>query len=283
MAGSDCSPLFLCRIMTDPQTSVPTATLPPVEGGADPMIHLEGVTMAFGDRVVLDNVDLKVPRGRITVVMGGSGSGKSTTLKLIVGFIFPSQGKIWIDGQDVLKLTSEQRIQVQKSIGMSFQYSALFDSMSVYDNVAFPLREKTSLGEKDIRDKVIAELERVGLRDAELKFPAQLSGGMGKRVALARALVRDPEIVLFDEPTTGLDPVVSRTILDLFGSVHQRLKLTGILVSHEIPKIFEIVQRVAMLHEGRIIAVESPEQLCASPDPMVQEFVNGKARATIAT
>ena len=121
----------------------------------------------------------------------------------------------------------------------------------------------------------------MGLRDAEFKFPAQLSGGMVKRVALARALVRDPEIVLFDEPTTGLDPVVSRAVLDLFGSVHQRLKLTGILVSHEIPRIFEIVQKVALLHEGRIIALEPPAQLCASTDPLVQQFVSGSARGTI--
>ncbi len=164
-----------------------------------------------------------------------------------------------------------------------FQSGALFDSMTVYDNVAFPLREKSRLREADIRKKVMGQLEMVGLRDAEHKFPAQLSGGMIKRVALARTLVRDPEIVLFDEPTTGLDPVVSSAILDLFGSVHRRLKLTGILVSHEIPRIFEIVQKVAMLHEGRIIAVEPPERLRASTDPVVEQFVNGKTEGPIVT
>jgi len=172
-------------------------------------------------------------------------------------------------------LNRKELESLRSRIGFVFQGGALFDSMTVYDNVAFPLREKTSLTEKDIRRKVTEELELVGLRDAEHKFPAQLSGGMLKRVALARALVRDPEIVLFDEPTTGLDPVVSRAVLDLFGTVHQRLKLTGILVSHEIPRIFEIVQRVAMLHEGRIVSVESPARFCASPNPVIQQFVNG--------
>ncbi len=157
----------------------------------------------------------------------------------------------------------------------------MFDSLTVYDNVAFPLREQTSLGEKEIRHKVLGELELVDLRDAERKYPHELSGGMLKRVALARALVRDPQIVLFDEPTTGLDPVVSRAVLDLFGLVHERLNLTGILVSHEIPRIFEIVQEVAMLSEGRIIALEPPGRLSASLNPVIQQFVNGTTPAPL--
>jgi len=195
----------------------------------------------------------------------------------------PERGRIWIAGQEVGALTAGGLESLRSRLGFVFQGGALFDSMTVYDNVAFPLREKTPLSEADIRRKVRTELELVGLLDAQGKYPAQLSGGMVKRVALARALVRDPEIVLFDEPTTGLDPVVSRAVLDLFGSVHRRLKLTGILVSHEIPRIFEIVQKVALLHEGRIIALEAPDRLCASPDPRVREFVNGKTRGAIAT
>ncbi|MGH7967926.1 MAG: ABC transporter ATP-binding protein, partial [Limisphaerales bacterium] len=171
---------------------------------------------------------------------------------------------------------------LRSRIGFVFQGSALFDSMNVYNNVAFPLREKTGFGEKDIYRRVMGELELVGLRDAARKFPAQLSGGMLKRVALARALVRDPQIVLFDEPTTGLDPIASRSILELFGTVHRRLNLTGILVSHEIPRIFEIVQKVAMLHEGRIVTVEPPGRFCASPNPVIRQFVNGDIPAQLS-
>ena len=171
-------------------------------------------------------------------LIGSSGGGKSLLLKLLVGLLKPDRGRIWVAGKDVAALSRRELESLRSRIGFVFQGGALFDSMTVYNNVAFPLREKTSLGEKDIYRKVMRELELVGLRDAARKYPAQLSGGMLKRVALARALVRDPEIVLFDEPTTGLDPVVSRAVLDLFGSVHQRLQLTGILVSHEIPRIF---------------------------------------------
>jgi len=212
-------------------------------------------------------------------LIGSSGGGKSLLLKLVVGLLKPDRGRIWIGEKDVAALSRRELESLRSRIGFVFQGGALFDSMTVYNNVAFPLREKTPLGEKDIYRKVMRELELVGLRDAARKYPAQLSGGMLKRVALARALVRDPEIVLFDEPTTGLDPVVSRAVLDLFDLVHQQLRLTGILVSHEIPRIFQIVQKVAMLHEGRIIAVEPPDRLCASPEPVVQQFVNGNASA----
>ena len=223
-------------------------------------------------------MSFEVKQGEFMALIGGSGCGKSLLLKLLVGLLKPDRGGVWIAGKDMSALSRKEIESLRSRIGFVFQGGALFDSMTVYDNVAFPLREKTSLGEKEIREKVMGELELVGLRDAEQKFPAQLSGGMLKRVALARALVRDPEIVLFDEPTTGLDPVVSRAVLELFGAVHQRLQLTGILVSHEIPRIFEIVQKVAMLHEGRIVAVEPPGRFCASPNQIVQKFVNGKPR-----
>jgi phospholipid/cholesterol/gamma-HCH transport system ATP-binding protein len=222
-----------------------------------------------------------VQQGEFIALIGGSGCGKSLLLKLLVGLLKPDRGAVWIGGKDMSALTRKEIESLRSRIGFVFQGGALFDSMTVYDNVAFPLREKTTFGEKEIRRKVIGELELVGLRGAEQKFPAQLSGGMLKRVALARTLIRDPEIVLFDEPTTGLDPVVSRAVLELFGAVHQRLNLTGILVSHEIPGIFEIVQKVAMLHEGRMVAVESPGQFCASPNPIIQQFVNGKTSAFV--
>jgi phospholipid/cholesterol/gamma-HCH transport system ATP-binding protein len=243
------------------------------------MIRVENLWKSFGGQEVLRGVSFEVQPGEFMALIGSSGGGKSLLLKLLVGLLKPDRGRIWVAGKDAAALSRSEMELLRSRIGFVFQGGALFDSMTVYDNVAFPLREKTFLDEKDICRKVMRQLELVGLRDAGHKYPAQLSGGMLKRVALARALVRDPEIVLFDEPTTGLDPVVSRAVLDLFGSVHRRLKLTGILVSHEIPRIFEIVQKVAILHEGRIIAVESPSRLCALPDPMVQQFVNGKSSA----
>jgi len=243
------------------------------------MIRVENVWKSFGRQEVLRGVSFEVQPGEFMALIGGSGCGKSLLLKLLVSLLKPDNGRVWVSGKEVAAVSNGELESLRSRLGFVFQGGALFDSMTVYDNVAFPLREKTSLGEKEIRRKVTEELELVGLRDAEQKFPAQLSGGMLKRVALARALVRDPEIVLFDEPTTGLDPVVSRAVLELFGAVHQRLKLTGILVSHEIPRIFEIVQKVAMLHEGRIVAVEPPERICASTNPVIQQFVNGKTSA----
>ncbi len=242
------------------------------------MIRVENLWKSFGRQEVLRGVSFEVQEGEFMALIGGSGCGKSLLLKLLVGLVKPDRGRVWIAGQDVSALTRKQIESLRSRIGFVFQGGALFDSRSVYDNVAFPLREKTSLPEHQIHRKVMGELELVGLRDAEHKLPAELSGGMLKRVALARALARDPETVLFDEPTTGLDPVVARAVLGLFGAVHQRLKLTGILVSHEIPRIFEIVQKVAMIHEGRIVAVQPPEQFSVSPNPIIQEFVNGKGR-----
>jgi phospholipid/cholesterol/gamma-HCH transport system ATP-binding protein len=243
------------------------------------MIQVYNLWKSFGRQEVLRGVSLEVKQGEFVALIGGSGGGKSLLLKLIVGLLKPDRGGISIAGKDICALGSTQLEALRSRIGFVFQGGALFDSMTVYDNVAFPLREKSSLSEKYICDKVMKELQLVGLHDAGHKFPAQLSGGMLKRVALARALVRDPEILLFDEPTTGLDPIVSRAVLDLFGLVHQRLKLTAILVSHEIPRIFEIVQKVAMLHEGRIVAVEPPERLCDSLNPLIQQFVNGTKSA----
>src|SRR5215475_7893381 len=212
------------------------------------MIRVENLCKSFGRQEVLRGVSFEVQQGEFLALIGGSGCGKSLLLKLLVGLLKPNHGGVWIGGKDMSALRGKEIESLRSRIGFVFQGGALFDSMTVYDNVAFPLREKTNLDENEIREKAMAELELVGLSNAEHKFPAQLSGGMLKRVALARALVRDPEIVLFDEPTTGLDPVVSRAVLELFDVVHRRLKLTGILVSHEIPRIFDIVQKVAMLH-----------------------------------
>jgi phospholipid/cholesterol/gamma-HCH transport system ATP-binding protein len=245
------------------------------------MILVENLWKSFGHQEVLRGVSLRVEPGEFTALIGMSGSGKSLLLKHLVGLIEPDRGSVAVEGKDLARLSGSELVALRSRIGFVFQTGALFDSMSVFDNVAFPLREKTSLDEPAIRQKVMEELSQVGLADACEKYPAEISGGMLKRVALARTLVRAPEIILFDEPTTGLDPIVSRSILQLFDEVHKRRSLTGILVSHEIPGIFDIVQRVAMLHEGTIIASGPVEEIRASRDPVIRQFVNGNPEGPI--
>jgi phospholipid/cholesterol/gamma-HCH transport system ATP-binding protein len=246
-----------------------------------PMIQVEDLWKSFGGQSVLRGASFHVQAGEFLALVGMSGGGKSILLKHIVKLIQPDAGRVLVDGQDVAQLSGAALEQLRSRIGYVFQSGALFDSMTVFDNVAFPLREKTRLSEPAIRKRVLRELEQVGLTGAEEKYPAHLSGGMIKRVALARTLIRDPEIVLFDEPTTGLDPIVSKSILELFDSTHRRLKLTGILVSHEIPDIFSIVQKVALLHEGRIVVVQTPAEVMASQDPVVRQFIQGETHGPI--
>ena len=245
------------------------------------MIQIENLHKTLGEQHVLRGVDLHVGPGEFVALIGMSGSGKSLLLRHVVRLFVPDAGRVLVDGQDVAALPKRELEALRSRIGYVFQNGALFDSMTVYDNVAFPLREKTRMREAEIRRRVMTELEAVGLEDAGAKYPAQLSGGMLKRVALARTLVREPAIILFDEPTTGLDPMVVRSILELFDTVHKQRKLTGILVSHEIPEIFAIVQRVAMLYEGKIAAVETPQSLRESPAPIMDQFVNGKLQGPI--
>ena len=245
------------------------------------MIRLENLWKSFGPQEVLRGVSLRVGPGEFMALIGLSGSGKSLLLKHLVGLIQPDRGTVTVDGHDLAQLSRRDLEALRSRIGFVFQSGALFDSMTVFDNVAFPLREKTRLGESAIRRLVMDELSQVGLSEAGEKYPAQLSGGMLKRVALARTLVRKPEIILFDEPTTGLDPVVSRSILQLFDQVHQQRKVTGILVSHEIPAIFDIVQQVAMLHEGTVLASGPTDQIRNSSDPVIAQFVNGNPEGPI--
>ncbi len=245
------------------------------------MIEVQDLWKSFGTQPVLRGVSLRVETGEFLALVGLSGTGKSILLKHLVKLLKPERGRVLIHGQDLAALSGQRLEQLRRQIGYVFQTGALFDSMTVFDNVAFPLRETTPLDEAAVRRRVLAELDQVGLSGAEEKYPAQLSGGMIKRVALARTLVRDPEIVLFDEPTTGLDPIVSNSVLKLFDSVHQRLKLTGILVSHDIPEIFRIVQKVAFLHEGQIVMVATPQEILASDDPVVQQFVQGRPEGPI--
>jgi phospholipid/cholesterol/gamma-HCH transport system ATP-binding protein len=242
------------------------------------MIKMENLHKSFEDLEVLKGVSLQVEKGEILALIGGSGHGKTVILKHVAGLMKPDRGHVYINGKDVFNLRRDELEQFRSHLGFLFQSGALFSSLTVFDNVAFPLREKTHLGEREIREKVLTVLAQVGLRDAEEKYPAQISGGMIKRTALARSLVRNPEIMLFDEPTTGLDPVIAHTILDLIKSIHKELGFTGMIVSHELSRVFQIVQKVAMLHDGVILFVGRPPEIMASRDPVVRQFVREALR-----
>lgn len=242
------------------------------------MIRMENLYKSFGGLEVLKGVSLQVEKGEILALIGGSGHGKTVILKHVAGLIKADRGHVYVNGKDVSNLGGDELEQLRSRLGFLFQSGALFSSLNVFDNVAFPLREKTHLDEREISEKVLNVLEQVGLKGSEDKYPAQISGGMIKRTALARSLVRNPEIMLFDEPTTGLDPVIAHTILDLIKSIHKDLRFTGIIVSHELSRVFQIVQKVAMLHDGVILFVGTPEEIVASRDPVVGQFVTEALR-----
>ena len=243
------------------------------------MIKVEGLRKSFGGNAVLRGLDLEVPTGAITVIIGRSGGGKSVFLRHLIGLIRPDAGRILVDGVDVAQLGGRPLDDVRRRYGVVFQGGALFDSMSVYDNVAFPLREKTGLRTAEINQKVDEKLAQVGLEGMGAKNPAEISGGMRKRVAIARALVTEPEIVFFDEPTTGLDPILVNTIHHLIVELHRKFRFTAIVVSHEIPEIFQIADRVAMLHDGVIVDSGTPGAIQASPNPIVQHFIRGEVES----
>src|SRR5438046_5240984 len=245
------------------------------------MIEVEGLTKSFGRQAVLRGLDLEVPDGSITVIIGRSGGGKSVFLRHLLGLVRPDAGRIVIDGVDVTGLTGRGLDRVRERYGVVFQGGALFDSLTCAGNVAFPLREKTRLPRAEIMTRVTTGLERVGLGDVGDKYPAEVSGGMRKRVAIARALVTEPAVVFFDEPTTGLDPILVNTIHGLIRELHRRLRFTAVVVSHEIPEIFELADTVAMLHEGRIVEIGPPAAIQASSNPIVQQFIRGEPEVRI--
>ncbi|HWN90136.1 MAG TPA: ABC transporter ATP-binding protein, partial [Verrucomicrobiae bacterium] len=239
------------------------------------MIRIQGLRKSFGRQTVLKGVDLDVATGEIMIVIGRSGGGKSVLLKHLLGLMRPDAGTVLVDGVDITRLRGAALEEVRRRYGVVFQGGALFDSMSVFDNVAFPLREKTKLKPAEIAQRVEQKLEQVGLQDMGDKNPAEISGGMRKRVAIARALVTEPEIVFFDEPTTGLDPILVNTIHHLIRDLHRKFRFTAVMVSHEIPEIFEIADRVAMLHDGVIVETGDAASIQASPNPIVQQFIHG--------
>ena len=240
------------------------------------MIKVSGLRKSFSGQAVLNGIDLDVPDGSITIIIGRSGGGKSVFLKHLLGLMRPDGGRIEVGGVDLARLRGRALDEVRKRYGVVFQSGALFDSMTCRDNVAFPLREKFRLTRANITKRVDRALAQVELEGVGDKYPEEVSGGMRKRVAIARALVTEPEIVFFDEPTTGLDPVLVNTIHHLILELHRRLHFTAVMVSHEIPEIFEIADRVGMLHEGRIVELGPPAAIQASSNPVVQQFIRGE-------
>lgn len=240
-----------------------------------PVIELHNVRIAFEGHEVLRGIDLSVRNGEILTIMGGSGSGKSVLLKLLAGLIKPNRGKIYIDGTDTVPLPEDEMLSFRRRMGVVFQQAALFDSMSVADNIAYPLREHAMFDGEAIQKRVAELLEIVGLPGIQEKFPAELSGGMRKRVGIARALALKPAIVLYDEPTSGLDPSNAKMISQLIVHVAETFGTTSIVVSHDLYWSLKISARVALIYHGKIIAVGTPAEIQASPVPEVQAFLAG--------
>ncbi len=236
-------------------------------------IRLIDIHKSFGTQAVLRGVNLDVERGETTVICGESGQGKSVLLKHILGLLTPDRGQVLVEGEDVSRLRGAALNRLRTRFGVLFQGVALFDSMTVFDNIALPLRERSRLSEPEVKVKVEKSLQMMDLEDSAEKFPGQLSGGMKKRVGLARALQLEPDILLFDEPTTGLDPVKSHDVYQLFFATQKRLGYTSVIVSHDIPKIFNLADKIAILHEGQVRACMAPAELQRSQDPFVRDFI----------
>lgn len=237
------------------------------------MIRIENLYKSFNGQLVLNGVNLVIPRDKITVIIGPSGCGKTSILRHIIGLLQPDRGHVFVDGKDIVNMDRVLLNKIRRRFGYLFQHAALFDSMTVYQNISFPLREHTDYKKPDI-DRIVAEkLRLVGLEGVERKMPSELSGGMRKRVGLARALALDPEIILYDEPTTGLDPIMTEAIDDLILQTQKRLNVTSIVISHDIPSTFRIADQVAMVYQGRIIDAGDVDAIRKSKHAIVREFV----------
>ena len=245
------------------------------------MIRVVNVHKSFGGQQVLKGVNLNFTTGKITTIVGTSGCGKTVLLKHLNALLLPDRGEVLVDDIDITKLRQKELYAMRGRFGVLFQGAALLDSMTIFDNVAFPLREKTRMGEPEMRKKVEERLDQVGLEGMGYKYPAELSGGMKKRAGLARALVMDPEIVLFDEPTTGLDPVLATGIHQLIARTQQAFGFTGVVVSHTIPQVFEISDYVAILADGVIEEAKPTKEFQASQNPVVQQFIKGEIEGPI--
>ncbi len=245
------------------------------------MIKLVDIDKSFKNQKVLDGLNLEINSGEITVIIGQSGGGKSVLLKHIIGLIRPDKGEVLIEGVDIAFLNDRKLNEIRKNFGMLFQDAALFDSMTVGENVAFPLNEHTRLTHSQIDEIVQQKLLQVGLRDVSRKMPSELSGGMRKRVGLARAIALDPKIILFDEPTTGLDPIMADAIDRLIVDTQKHTGATCVVISHDIESTFKIAHTVAMLYHGKIIEIGKPDTVKSSQNPVLQQFIRGKAEGPI--
>lgn len=246
------------------------------------VIKLVNVNMSFRDRPVLHDINLEIAKGEIMVIIGPSGSGKSTLLRLIIGLLKPTSGEIWVKGQEISRASEDEMNKLRRHMGMVFQYSALFDSMTVGENVAFGLRQHTDLSEEEIARVVRRRLRMVGLAGQENVMPSELSGGMKKRVSLARAMAINPEIVLYDEPTAGLDPIMSGTIDRMITSARRLFGVTSVVVTHHMSSAFNIADRIAMIYGGRIIEIGTVDEIRQSANPIVQQFIHGYKSSALA-
>ncbi len=245
------------------------------------MIQILDLHKKFAGHQVLKGVNLMIETAKITTIIGGSGCGKTVLLKHLNALLVPDHGQIVVDGVEISRLGQKDLNMIRHRFGVLFQGAALLDSMTLYDNVAFPLREKTKMDEGKIRNKVVERLNQVGLEGMGYKYPAEVSGGMKKRTGLARALIMDPEIVLFDEPTTGLDPLLGKSIHELIVRMHATFGFTGVIVSHDIPEVFTISNFVAMLANGVIEEIRPTKEFLASKNPVVQQFIKGETEGPI--
>lgn len=240
------------------------------------VIELKDVFKSFNEKKVIDGVNFKVEKGEALAIIGPSGCGKSTILRLIIGLFPPTSGEILINGANIAAMDKDEIVDIRKHIGMVFQSSALFDSLTVGENVAFGLREHTKYPDAKIKEIVSQKLEMVGLKGSEGLMPSELSGGMQKRVSLARALATDPEIILYDEPTTGLDPITTSSIEDLMLDLHHKLGTSVVIVTHQLLTVYKIADRIIMLHNGKAIEAGTPDETRRSDDPVIKHFITGK-------
>jgi phospholipid/cholesterol/gamma-HCH transport system ATP-binding protein len=241
------------------------------------IVECRHLSFGYGERLVLDDLTFTVPRGKVTALMGASGGGKTTVLRLIGGQVRPRSGQVLFEGQEVASLDQDGLYGIRRKMGMLFQFGALFTDLSVFENVAFPLREHTQLPENLIRDIVLMKLNAVGLRGARDLMPREVSGGMARRIALARAIALDPELVMYDEPFAGLDPISLGTIAQLIRSLNDALGITSLVVSHDLEETFLIADHVIILANGKVAAQGTPKEVMASKDPLVDQFVHAKA------
>jgi len=245
------------------------------------MVEVTDLHKAFEGRSVLDGVTCQIPAGKISVVMGPSGTGKSVLLRHVVGLLYPDSGDVTVAGKSVPNLSEDELLELRRNVGMLFQDGALFSSMNLYDNVAFPLRQHTKKSEREIKEIVMQRLEEVGLSESVSKMPNELSGGMRKRAGFARALVLEPELLLFDEPDSGLDPVRTALLCDLIKEIQQRYKSTGVVISHDIKSCFNIGDHIILLYGGKVVDQGSKEELQRSTNPFTQQFIQGAVQGPL--